>query len=303
MTVLKPQNKPILVVGSIALDWLETPDGQKGEVIGGSATYFTLAACKLSPVHVVGIVGSDFPERGMTLFQKHAANLDDLQVLEGKTFLWGGRYHEDWENRTTLFTELGVFEQFQPRLSSANKKIKNIFLANIQPTLQLDVLNQIEEPDLVVCDTMNLWIETAHETLESVLERIDVLLVNDSESHLLTGETDPVTAAKKIKKMGPETVVVKLGKQGAILVTDSNVIRVGAFPVKIVKDPTGAGDSFAGGFVGGLASGLSKVEALVAGSSVASFCVEGFGTEGLEGITTNSIKHRSQMIKKLSLMS
>ncbi len=303
MTVLKHQNKPVLVVGSIALDWLEMPDGQKGEVIGGSATYFTLAACKFSPVHVVGIVGSDFPKRGMALFRKHAANLDDLQVLEGKTFQWGGRYHEDWENRTTLFTELGVFERFQPRLSSANKKIKNVFLANIQPTLQLDVLNQIEDPDMVVCDTMNLWIDIARESLEGVLERVDVLLVNDSESHLLTGETDPVTAAKEIINMGPETVVVKLGKQGAILVTASNVIRVGAYHVKIVKDPTGAGDSFAGGFVGGLASGLSMVEALVAGSSVASFCVEGFGTEGLEGVTMNSIKHRSQMIKEWSLMS
>ncbi|MEE9168041.1 MAG: PfkB family carbohydrate kinase [Candidatus Neomarinimicrobiota bacterium] len=294
--------RTILAVGSIAIDWLELPDGRERETLGGSATYFLLAASRFAPVHVVGIVGSDFPEAGMHLFKKHAANLDDLQVTHGKTFRWGGRYHGDWESRTTLFTELGVFETFRPALSPVNRKCDVIFLGNIQPSLQLDVLDQSENHGrVVVCDTMNLWIETTKDDLLKVLQLTDILLLNEQEASLLTGVSDLEEAVSAIQELGPSQVVVKRGSMGSFLVTGSEKTHIGAFPVKTVSDPTGAGDSFAGGFVGDLARGESIVEALMAGSAVASFCVEGFGVEGLIKIEEDELTHRINAIREKSL--
>lgn len=290
--------RTILAVGSIATDWLELPDGRKGETLGGSATYFLLAASRFAPVHVVGIVGSDFPEGGMELFREHASNLDDLQVVDGKTFRWGGRYHGDWENRTTLYTELGVFETFKPTVSPRNRKCSLIYLGNIQPSLQLSVLRQAENRKKeVICDTMNLWIETAKDELLKVLRQTDVLLLNESEVSLLAGVSDFVSAAHAVRELGPSRVVVKRGPKGSTLVSESETISINAFSVPKVVDPTGAGDSFAGGFVGALARGESIVEALMAGSAVASFCVEGFGLTGLQSISDEDLAHRMEVIR------
>ena len=292
----------VLVVGSIAIDWLELPDGRKGEVLGGSTTYFLLSSRFLARIHVVGIIGSDFPENGKKIFRDHAANLEDLQTIKGKTFRWGGRYHADWEDRTTLYTELGVFEQFKPVLSKENRKCPTIFLGNIHPSLQLDVLKQIEHGDKrIICDTMNLWIETTHEDLLEVLQRIDILLLNESEASLLTGISNLVDAAHRIREMGPEHVVVKQGPKGAILVSELETIHTGVFPVDKVIDPTGAGDSFAGGFVGSLARGDSLSDALVWGSAVGSFCVEGFGINGLQNISVKKIQERVDFIREHAL--
>jgi len=291
-------NKTILAVGSIAIDWLELPDGRKGETIGGSATYFLLAANRFAPVHVVGIVGTDFPEDGMQIFREHAANLDDLQIVDGETFRWGGRYHADREERTTLYTELGVFEEFRPVLSRENRKCPIIFLGNIQPALQLEVLRQAENSDRrIICDTMNLWIETTRDDLMKVIREIDVLLLNESEVFLLTGISSLVEAAHSILKMGPRHVVVKQGANGATLVNEAETIHSIAFPVTGVVDPTGAGDSWAGGFVGALASGESLTHALVAGSAIASYCVEGFGIEGFELISDDDLRQRMDFIR------
>ena len=291
----------ILAVGSIAIDWLELPDGRKGETLGGSATYFTLAASLFAPVHVVGIVGSDFPREGMELFERYAANLDDLQIVDGKTFRWGGRYHSDWEERTTLFTELGVFEDFKPSLSQKNRKCQTLFLGNIQPSLQLEVLQQMEENDRrVVSDTMNLWIETTKDDLLRVLQQTDILLLNEGEASFLTGMSGMVDAGHRIREMGPEKVVVKQGSQGATVVQESGIIHTDVFPVSRVADPTGAGDAFAGGFVGALANGESLAEALVTGSAVASLCVEEFGIEGLQKMSRDDLMHRMDVIRQRS---
>ncbi|MFQ6616459.1 MAG: PfkB family carbohydrate kinase [Fidelibacterota bacterium] len=291
----------VVAVGSIALDWLEFSDGTKGDILGGSATYFTLAASLFAPVHLVGIVGTDFPSEGMDLLKERAANVDDLQVVEGKTFRWGGRYHEDWETRTTLYTELGVFEGFRPRLSPVNRQAPFVFLGNIQPSLQLEVLAQAENPDrTVICDTMNLWINTAREDLDRVLGQIDILLINDEEAGLLSGVSEIAESARKIMDMGPAVVVVKRGGKGSTLMGRKESFEVGAYGVSRVVDPTGAGDSFAGGLVGTLAGGGSLREALVAGSAVASFCVERFGIEGLKTLTLEDVKERMETIGRSS---
>lgn len=289
----------VVAVGSIALDRLEFSDGTQGETLGGSATYFTLAATLFAPVRLVGIVGTDFPREGMDLLKERAASVDDLQVVEGKTFRWGGRYHADRENRTTLYTELGVFEGFRPRLSPVSRRCPFVFLGNIQPSLQLEVLGQAEHRDrTVVSDTMNLWISRAREDLDRVLKGTDILLINDEEAHLLTGVDDIVASARTIMQMGPRAVVVKRGGQGSLLVEKKEAVKVGAYPVPAVVDPTGAGDSFAGGFVGTLAGGGSLQEAAVAGSAVASYCVEGFGIEGLASVTLEEVKSRMERVRE-----
>ncbi|MFQ6675988.1 MAG: PfkB family carbohydrate kinase [Fidelibacterota bacterium] len=289
----------VVAVGSIALDRLEFSDGTQGETLGGSATYFTLAATLFAPVRLVGIVGTDFPREGMDLLKERAASVDDLQVVEGKTFRWGGRYHADRENRTTLYTELGVFEGFRPRLSPVSRRCPFVFLGNIQPSLQLEVLGQAEHRDrTVVSDTMNLWISRAREDLDRVLKGTDILLINDEEAHLLTGVDDIVASARTIMQMGPRAVVVKRGGQGSLLVDKKEAVKVGAYPVPAVVDPTGAGDSFAGGFVGTLAGGGSLQEAAVAGSAVASYCVEGFGIEGLASVTLEEVKSRMERVRE-----
>ena len=291
--------KPIVAVGSIAVDWLELPDGTKGETLGGSLTYFTRSAGILAPVNVVGVVGTDYPDEGMALFKKYGASLEDLQIEEGESFRWGGSYHDNWKNRTTLYTELGVFETFSPRLSDANRQSPLLYLGNIHPALQFDVLTQMASHDaMTVCDTMNLWINTTREDLNKVLRGIDVLLLNETESELLTELNGVSEAAHSIRDMGPEQIIVKQGGAGSTLISSQGEFHVDVYPIGKLVDPTGAGDSFAGGFMAALANGHSLEDGLIWGTASASFCVEGFGLEGLNRMTPDTFHERVEVVGK-----
>ena len=249
----------ILIVGSIALDTIETPVEKRSNVLGGSTTYSLVASGRQSEVSIVGIVGNDFPSDGHSLYQSYASDLSDLKIAEGRTFRWGGRYHENWDDRDTLFTDLGVFSDFRPVLTESNKNRSHILLANIHPELQRSVIQQNQNPDaIIVIDTMNLWIETTLPSLEKVLSASNILLINESEAFLLTNENDINNSARSLLKMGPEIVVIKKGSRGAELFSLTEHIAVDAFPVTNVVDPTGAGDVFAGAFVASLANEDSK---------------------------------------------
>lgn len=284
-------NAHLLIAGSIAIDTIETPQERRENVLGGSVTYALAAAQRYCPSSVVGIIGSDFPNECRKLYQSLAANLDDLQEVEGATFQWGGRYHENWNDRDTLYTKLGVFADFTPRLSEVNSSVNTVLLANIHPSLQQSVIDQCNA-DLIVLDTMNLWINTTRTALDQVLKHTTILLLNESEAELLTGISDPEKAGLKLREYGMEQIVVKLGSHGAILLDSENQIRIGAYPVKNVVDPTGAGDVFAGAFAGVLNSDGNAREALVQASALASICVEGFGVEKLFEIDGDEIAKR-----------
>ena len=275
-------NNSVLIVGSIALDLIETAYDRKENVIGGSTTYALIAASNRAPVSVVGVIGDDFPKKGMGLYEKYAHNLNDLKIVSGKTFQWGGKYHENWDERDTLYTELGVFESFNPILSSSNQNHSHIFLANIHPDLQQSVIDQSNNPDaLIVVDTMNLWINTALDGLKNVLSNSHILLINESEATLLTGQNTIASCARALQDEGPQTVVIKKGSRGAVLFSEKVQITIDAYPIKQVLDPTGAGDTFGGGFISCLANGGTMDEALINASVLASFCVEGFGTDAI----------------------
>ena len=276
------RNDSVLIVGSIALDLIETPYARKENVIGGSTTYALIAASKMAPVSIVGVIGDDFPKKGMALYEKYAHNLNDLKIVSGTTFQWGGKYHENWDDRDTLYTELGVFESFNPILSSSNQNHSHIFLANIHPDLQQSVIDQSNNPDaLIVVDTMNLWINTALDGLKNVLSNSHILLINESEATLLTGQNTIASCARALQDEGPQTVVIKKGSRGAVLFSEKVQITIDAYPIKQVLDPTGAGDTFGGGFISCLANGGTMDEALINASVLASFCVEGFGTDAI----------------------
>ena len=275
-------NNSVLIVGSIALDLIETAYDRKENVIGGSTTYALIAASNRAPVSVVGVIGDDFPKKGMGLYEKYAHNLNDLKIVSGKTFQWGGKYHENWDDRDTLYTELGVFESFNPILSSSNQNHSHIFLANIHPDLQQSVIDQSNNPDaLIVVDTMNLWINTALDGLKNVLSNSHILLINESEATLLTGQNTIASCARALQDEGPQTVVIKKGSRGAVLFSEKVQITIDAYPIKQVLDPTGAGDTFGGGFISCLANDGTMDEALINASVLASFCVEDFGTDAI----------------------
>ena len=275
-------NNSVLIVGSIALDLIETAYDRKENVIGGSTTYALIAASNRAPVSVVGVIGDDFPKKGMGLYEKYAHNLNDLKIVSGKTFQWGGKYHENWDDRDTLYTELGVFESFNPILSSSNQNHSHIYLANIHPDLQQSVIDQSKNPDaLIVVDTMNLWINTALDGLKNVLSNSHILLINESEATLLTGQNTIASCARALQDEGPQTVVIKKGSRGAVLFSEKVQITIDAYPIKQVLDPTGAGDTFGGGFISCLANGGTMDEALINASVLASFCVEGSGTDAI----------------------
>ncbi len=290
-------DQSILIVGSIALDTIETPKGSRENLLGGSTTYATIAAGRTAPVHVVGVVGNDFPPEGHAIYRRFAADLTDLKVVEGKTFRWGGRYKGNMDERDTLFTDLGVFADFDPQLSEQNRIVPWVFLANIHPGLQLSVIGQNDRQQKVVIDTMNLWIETTRKELSAVLKKADVLLINEEEAQLLTGTVSEIDAANNLRELGPETVVIKRGSRGAILFGNKGSLSVGVYPVKEVVDPTGAGDTFGGGFIAELARNGSFSEALVAGSALASVCVEGFGVERLLRVTDEEIEERKAFLR------
>jgi len=291
-------NKSVLIVGSIALDLIETPGGRRENVIGGSTTYGLIAASRTATTSVVGVIGNDFPKDGHDLYDQYANNLEDLQIVEGETFRWGGRYHENWDDRDTLYTELGVFADFNPRLSTSNQNCSHIFLANIHPDLQQSVIDQNQNnAAVIVVDTMNLWIEIALDGLKKVLSNSHVLLINESEAAMLTGLDSISSCAKTLQDMGPQTVVIKKGSQGAELYSGTDKITIGAYPVDLVIDPTGAGDTFGGGFIAGLTAGKSLGKALVEGSALASLCVEGFGPEKILTVSEEEIAKRIAYLK------
>ena len=297
----------LLIVGSLGLDTVETPFDKIEDALGGSATYISIAASYFSsPVNMVGIVGSDFPKKYIDLMEEHGVDLEGLQVVQGgKTFRWGGKYHYDLNVRDTLFTDLNVFEKFDPVIPDNYKKAKYVCLGNIDPVLQSRVLDQLDNPQFVVCDTMNYWIEGMKDDLLKLLKRVNVLIINDSEARLLSKEPNLIKAAKMIREMGPEILIIKKGEHGAMLFTNDTIFSAPAYPMESIFDPTGAGDTFAGGFTGYLhktrdLSPDSMKRAVVYGSSMASFCVEKFSTNGLEDLSYLRIQDRFREFMKLS---
>ncbi len=300
------QALPVLVVGSVALDRVRTPAGQQDEQLGGSASYFGLAASNYAPVRMVAVVGEDFPDRYVGLFRRRGIDLAGLQTAAGRTFRWEGVYHEDMNSRTTLKTELNVFEDFHPELPTAYLDTPCIFLANIHPDLQLEVLDQLEAPRLVVLDTMNYWIASAREALLRVLRRVHVFLLNDEEARQLTGAENVLKAAEGIRMMGPSVVVIKRGEHGALARTEQGWFALPAFPLDSPQDPTGAGDAFAGGLVGVLARSGGTLEepwlrlGLAHGAAVASHAVEQFSVDGLLEATPEAVALRVRRLRELS---
>ncbi len=297
----------LLVVGSLGLDTVETPFDKVENALGGSATYISLAASYFGgPVELVGVVGSDFPKAYIKIMEEHNIDVEGLQIIEGgKTFKWSGKYHYDLNVRDTLFTELNVFEKFDPVIPDKFKKAKYICLGNIDPVLQEKVLNQLNEPQFIVCDTMNYWIEGKKDELLKLLPRVNVLIINDSEARLLAHEPNLIRAARKIREMGPKILIIKKGEHGALLFTEESVFSAPAYPMETIFDPTGAGDSFAGGFTGYLyktrdLSPENLKRAVIYGSTMASFCVEKFSTKGLEDLSYLQIQDRYREFMNLS---
>tara|TARA_Y100001970_G_scaffold285838_1_gene406596 strand:- start:969 stop:1847 length:879 start_codon:yes stop_codon:yes gene_type:complete len=286
----------ILIVGSIGLDTIETFYGKRDDLLGGSATYASISAGRFCPVNLVGVIGDDFPSQGKLIFKNYCNNIDDLKVKKGRTFRWGGRYHKNNDDRDTLFTELGVFENFKPQLSSVNKNIKWVFLANIHPMLQLDVLRQCSSKPKIIMDTMNLWINTTYDELISVINCADILLINESELIELTGDQDLEKGARKIIDMGPENIVVKCGSKGSISYSNDSVISVNVVPNCKVVDPTGAGDTFGAGLISGLVEGLDIFNSMVRGTVMASFCIEDFGIEAMLNLKEDEYLKRIKLI-------
>ncbi len=295
----------LLVVGSVALDDIEVPGGKVEGVLGGAACYFSVAARYLAPVRAVGVIGDDFPEEHLEFLRSRDIDLDGVYRAKGSTFRWGGRYHESMNQRDTLFTELGVFEGFDPDLPEHYRDSRYVFLANIHPSLQASVLRQAREPLFAAMDTMNFWIETARAELIETLGAVNGLIINDEEAQQLTGESNLVRAAERIRELGPQTVIIKRGEHGALLFDDKGIFAAPAFPLAAVIDPTGAGDSFAGGFMGAIArAGSVDSEtlrrAVIFGSVMASFCVEKFSLDRFRDLSQDEVEERFENFRKLT---
>jgi len=296
----------LVVVGSIALDTVITPKGRRDNAVGGSATFFSLAAEHFTHVSIVGVVGKDFPQRAIEGFEKRNIDLEGLEIKEGKTFRWGGEYKVNMKNRETLFTELNVFKTFSPVLPESYRTSDMLFLANIHPELQIQVLDQMENKPLVGLDSMNLWIDVSKEKLIEAISRVDIIIINDEEILQLADTQYLVDGVKYIQKLGPKTVIAKKGKYGAELFHGNQHAGFPICPEDQLVDPTGAGDTFAGGFMGFLASrgtkdlGLNDYrEAMVYGTVMASFLVESFSTDKLESLTREEIDARLGAFCKL----
>ena len=295
----------LLVVGSIALDSIFTPFGETADALGGSAVYFSVAGSLLHPVKVVGVVGTDYPTGELERLSSRGIDWSGVERAEGESFRWKGKYSYDLQSRETLETRLGVFAQFQPKLPSAFRSAEYLFLGNIDPELQLGVLGQIERPKLVVCDTMNYWIQGKKATLMELLGRVDVLMVNDGEARELSGDWNIHRAGRWILRHGPRRVVIKQGEYGALLIEPTRTFYVPAFPLESVFDPTGAGDAFAGGFMAYLARTGEISEdnirrAMVYGAAMGSYAVEQFGIRGLEGISLADVEERVRSFQDLT---
>lgn len=295
----------VLVVGSAALDTVKTPYGEVDDALGGSAFFFSAAASYFCPVRIVAVVGDDFPMENIEFLKKRNVDMTGLEVAPGKTFRWGGVYHQDMNQRDTLFTDLNVFETFTPKLPPDFKRTPYIFLANIHPALQMQVLDQVEDPKLVLLDTMNLWIDTDLEGLKEVMARVDAVIINDQEARMLTGESNLIKAARGVIDLGPRTVIVKKGEHGAFIISQDDYFALPAYPLESVFDPTGAGDSFAGGMIGYLAqqddnSPQTFRKALVYGTVIASFLVERFSVERLKDLSQDEIDQRYQHLADIT---
>ena len=298
----------LLAVGTVAFDAIETPFGKTDKILGGSGTFVSLAASQFGvKTGVVSVVGGDFPESYLKMMNAKGINTDGIEIIkEGKTFFWSGKYHNDMNSRDTLITELNVLENFEPVVPNEFKDAGIVMLGNLHPLTQGSVLDQMtEKPKLVVLDTMNFWMDIALADLHTVLKRVDVITINDEEARQLSGEYSLVNAAKKIHEMGPKYVVIKKGEHGALLFSEGNMFYAPALPLAEVFDPTGAGDTFAGGFCGYLAktediSFDNMKNAIIYGSNLASFCVEKFGTERMQDLTEAEVKIRLQAFKELT---
>ncbi|HOO56594.1 MAG TPA: PfkB family carbohydrate kinase [bacterium] len=288
----------LLIVGTVAFDSVETPFGKTERVLGGSGTFAGYAASFFERPRLVGVVGSDFPDTYLSILEERGIDVSGVERKEGKTFFWAGRYETDVNIRTTLITELNVLQEFDPVLPENFRDSSFLFLANIDPALQLKVLDQCRNLEFVIADTMNFWIDASREALDEVISRIGAILVNDEEARMLTGETVLQKAAKKILEMGPKIVIIKKGEHGVMMFTRDSFFAFPGYPIDEVKDPTGAGDSFAGGFIGYLASkgtvnDETLKQAIVAGSTTASFCCEDFSIDKFRNITSGELLARA----------
>ena len=298
----------LLAVGTVAFDAIETPFGKTDKILGGSGTFVGLAASQFGvETGVVSVVGGDFPASYLKMMNNKGINTDGIEIIkEGKTFFWSGKYHNDMNSRDTLITELNVLENFEPVVPENFKDAGILMLGNLHPLVQAGVLDQMtEQPKLIVLDTMNFWMDIALADLHTVLKRVDVITINDEVARQLSGEYSLVNAAKKIHEMGPKYVVIKKGEHGALLFNEGSMFYAPALPLAEVFDPTGAGDTFAGGFCGYLAktediSFENMKNAIVYGSNLASFCVEKFGTERMQELTSDEVKVRLQAFKELT---
>ena len=291
-------SKQILAVGSIAYDTIKTPHGNRDAMLGGSSTFFSIAASLFTKVSLIGVVGNDFQQESWQLFKKYNIDTSSIEKVKGKTFRWGGQYNSDYTNRETLFTELGVFEKFKPKI---NTQYKNpiIYLGNIQPELQFDVINKIKNPYLIAADTMNLWIDLFPKQVWELVSKVNIFLINDEEARQLTGEHDLIKISKLFLNKGPQIVVIKKGGEGSLLADNNNIVHIGVSPNVKVIDPTGAGDSFAGGMIGYISNyGLSNtIKAVQYGTAIASYTVSGFGTEKIIDLNKSTL---SSMIKNIT---
>lgn len=306
----------VLIVGSVALDSVETPAGRVDNALGGAATYGSIAASLFAPVHLVGVVGADFPAEHLEFLKKRGIDLAGLQIIEGgHTFRWKGDYNADLNQAVTHETQLGVFEHFEPKLPEHYRDAQYVFLANINPELQLATLEQVKQPKLVLCDTMNLWINIARDHVIEVFKRVDIAVLNDGEARLLTGQENLVAAGRTLLGLGPRTIIIKKGEHGALMFSKSehtrtlsthmDIFAAPSYPLDQVVDPTGAGDSFAGAFIGYLAksddlSSQNLRRALVYGSVVASTTVQDFSTGSLATLTPDVIAYRYAAVKDMS---
>lgn len=296
----------LLVVGSVAFDAIETPFGKVDRTLGGAASYFALAASHFVPVRIVAIVGEDFTDKERAIFKGRKIDLSGLEHAAGKSFFWSGRYSQNMNERTTLATELNVFADFKPALPDTYLDTKHVFLGNIQPDLQRSVLHQLNgRPRFVGLDTMNYWIEGSNAQLRETLKHVDILTINDDETRQLTGEHNLLRASRHVFKLGPKILIIKRGEHGALMVHPKFIFSVPAFPLEEVHDPTGAGDTFAGGFMGYLTKAGNMSEqnlrrAMVYGSVLASFTVEKFGVERLAKVTPKEIATRARRFAKLT---
>jgi len=296
---------PILTVGSVAFDSIKTPFGEASRVVGGAATYFSVAASFFTDVRLVAVVGDDFTEEQMRVFSGRRIDLGGLQHMPGETFRWKGEYSVDFNSRETIYTHLNVFDQFRPVLPESYRSTPFVFLANIHPALQLEVLDQVHAPRFVAADTMNYWIDGTPGELRKVLERVDALVINDEEARALSGESNLVKAARAIQRMGPALLVIKRGEHGVLVTRDQGFFALPAMPLEEVLDPTGAGDTFAGGFMGFLASAGEITDtvvarAIIAGSALASYSVEAFGLDRLLRLTLDDLRDRFAEFKRLT---